>query len=77
MEFVVVQREGISGDRFRYYAGYRYNSLTDCGPVFNQTITRDAVFSEPIADAVVKQLSQLGYAVEKHVLNGRTHAQTS
>lgn len=70
MEFVVVQRENVSGkDYFRYYAGYRYNSLTDCGPVFNKTITRDAVFSEPIADAVVRQLTQLGYEVEKQTIN--------
>jgi len=55
-----------------YYAGYvsewSPKSFMESGPVWNRTITQYAKQDEPIADAAMKQLTEMGYAVEKQLL---------
>lgn len=72
MDFVVIKREkrcGLPGEQLKdfvmYYAGYECESWSQSGPIFNRTITPKAVFSEAIADAIVKQLTEMGHKVQK------------
>lgn len=67
MEFVVTKKvkRGDLPDLVYYYAGYQCESWADSGPIFNRTITPNAVFSEAIADAAVRQLMQMGHQVQK------------
>lgn len=67
MEFVVTRRqkrEGLPDDVF-YYAGYQCESWSNSGPIFNRTVTPNAVFTEEVADMAVKQLTQMGHEVQK------------
>lgn len=80
MEFVVTKRERRADlpDMVYYYAGYDAESWAISGPIFNRTITPRAVFNEVTADAIVKQLTELGHAVKKEPRWKRPrHAQAS
>lgn len=86
MEFVVTKHEkqcGLPGEPLKdfvtYYAGYVCESWAESGPIFNRTITRNAVFSEVVADQLVKQLTEMGHQVQKERRYKRfhPHAKTS
>jgi len=69
MSFVITR--DIDGVK-HYYAGYvsewSPEAFMESGPVWNRTITRYAKLDEPIADAAKKQLTEMGYAVEKELI---------
>lgn len=72
MEYVVTKKETNKGiEIVLYYAGYQAASFSDCGPIFNRTITAKSRFSEQIADLAIKQLTEMGYEVSKRAIRER------
>jgi len=72
MEYVVTKKETIKDITVElYYAGYQAESWSDCGPIFNRTITHKARFDEKTADMAVKQLTEMGYEVSKRAIKER------
>lgn len=69
MSFVITRN--IDGVK-HYYAGYvsewSPDAFMDSGPVWNRTITSYAKLSDSMADAAIKQLTQMGYVVEKELI---------
>ena len=87
MSFVIVkvEKDGVPPGPVRevltYYAGYECESFSKSGPIFNKTVTPRARLDERTADAVMKQLTELGCVVEKRTVadpkprkgHGRAH----